>query len=88
VRAAAGYFTSLRLEIPFEIVPPRLGKGCVGNRWLSTVEVTRMPVCRKAEEPYGCGWVRNRQRRSWGGSAHTREKDEAPILKKHRGFIP
>jgi len=24
VRAAAGYFTSLRLEIPFEIVSPRL----------------------------------------------------------------
>ena len=24
VRAAAGYFTSLRLDIPFEIVPPRL----------------------------------------------------------------
>jgi len=64
------------------------------------VEVTRMPVYRKAEEPYGCGWVgraslptlgafwvhyclseslwpkapsvRNRQRRSWGGSAYTR----------------
>ena len=29
-----------------------------------------------------------RQRRSWGGSDHTREKDEAPILKKNRGFIP
>ena len=32
--------------------------------------------------------VRNRQRRSWGGSDHTRYKDEAPILKKNRGFIP
>jgi hypothetical protein len=52
------------------------------------VEVTRMPVYRKAEEPYGCGWVRNRQRRSWGGSNHTRYTDEAPILKKNRGFIP
>jgi hypothetical protein len=75
-----------------------------------------MPVYRKAEEPYGCGWVgraslptlgafwvnyclseslwpkapsvRNKQQRSWGGSAYTRYEDEAPILKKNRGFIP
>jgi hypothetical protein len=61
---------------------------CVDNRWLSTGGGNENAVYRKAEEPYGCGWVRNRQRRSWGGSDHTRFTDEAPILTKHRGFIP
>ena len=30
---------------------------CVDNRWLSTGGGNENAVYRKAEEPYGCGWV-------------------------------
>jgi len=121
IRQALEAWGQQQLALPLLVEKPGRTKAEAPRCWhgqsvMRQVEVTRMPVYRKAEEPYGCGWVgraslptlgafwvnyclseslwpkapsvRNRQRRAWGGSDHTRDKDEAPILKKHRGFIP